>query len=436
MEESSPLRTVATLGVLTCALPLNLTVTALALARGLIDRPARPVATTRRTVLVSGGKMTKALHLARAIHRAGHRVILVEAEKYRWTGHRFSRAVDRFHTVPAPDAPGYTEALLDIVRREAVDVYVPVCSPASARYDALAQAELGEYCEVLHFDPDTLATLDDKYAFSSAAARLGLGVPDAHRIEDPAQVVGFDFAGHHPPYILKSIAYDPIRRLELTPLPRPEPEGTRAVVTALPISEANPWIMQSFVAGTEYCTRSTVRDGHVQLHCCCESSPVQLNYAMVDVPEIEAWVTRFVGALKLTGQVSFDFIRGRDGRVYAIECNPRTHSAITMFYNHPGVARAYLGHEEATLRPLSSSRPTYWLYHELWRLVSDPRRAGETARRILGGKEAIFAWEDPLPFLMVHHAQIPSLLIANLRRRGSWHHIDFNIGKLAEPDGD
>ncbi len=115
--------------------------------------------------------MTKALHLARAFHRAGHRVVLVEAEKYRFTGHRFSRAVDRFHTVPGPDAPGYREALIEIIRREGVDVYVPVCSPASACWDAQAKAALAEHCEVLHFDPDTLTSLDDKYAFTAAAAR-------------------------------------------------------------------------------------------------------------------------------------------------------------------------------------------------------------------------------------------------------------------------
>ena len=37
---------------------------------------------------------------------------------------------------------------------------------------------------------------------------------------------------------------------------------------------------------------------------------------------------------------------------------------------------------------------------------------------------------------MVHHLQIPALLIANLRAGRGWHHIDFNIGKLAEPGGD
>ncbi len=430
-------RTVATLALLGCALPFNLALTLGALLRGLIfGAPAPATPSPRRTILISGGKMTKALHLARAFHRAGHRVILVEAEKYRLNGHRFSRAVDRFHTVPAAGDPGYTAALVDIVRREAVDVYVPVCSPASARDDALARAQLSEYCEVLHFNPATLDRLDDKAAFCAAAAELGLAVPDAHRITAPGQVLDFDFAAGDSPYILKSIAYDPIRRLDLTRLPGRDLEHTRGFLARLPISEDNPWVMQSFVTGPEYCTHSTVRDGQLQLHCCCESSASQLNYAMVDVPEIETWVKRFVGALGLTGQVSLDFIRGEDGSYYAIECNPRTHSAITMFYDHPGVARAFLDRGVATLTPQPTSRPTYWLYHELWRLLRHPAGARATLGRIAHGNEAIFAWEDPLPFLMVHHLQIPALLIANLRRRGRWSRIDFNIGKLVEPGGD
>ena len=57
-------------------------------------------------------------------------------------------------------------------------------------------------------------------------------------------------------------------------------------------------------------------------------------------------------------------------------------------------------------------------------------------RTIARGKDAIFDWADPLPFLMVHHAQIPSLLLDNLRHGRGWLRIDFNIGKLVEAAGD
>ena len=41
-----------------------------------------------------------------------------------------------------------------------------------------------------------------------------------------------------------------------------------------------------------------------------------------------------------------------------------------------------------------------------------------------------------MPYLMVHHLQIPALLWANLRARKGWSRIDFNIGKLVENGGD
>ncbi len=423
------------LALLTAALPVNLAVTGLALLRSTLIRPKREGAPEPRTILVSGGKMTKALQLARSFHAAGHRVVLVESAKYRLTGHRFSRAVDRFYVVPTPESPDYEKALIDIVRREGVDVYVPVCSPAASYYDALAKPALSQYCEVIHCDPETIARLDDKYDFSVTAGELGLPVPDTHRITAPAQVGRFDFTDRERPYLLKSIPYDPVHRLDLTKLPLSSPEQTEAFARSRPIAENTPWIMQEFVAGQEYCTHSTVRDGQVQLHCCCESSPFQINYEMVDKPEIEAWVRKFVGALNITGQVSFDFIETPDGELYAIECNPRTHSAITMFYNHPGVASAYLDQDVLTVQPLPTSRPTYWIYHELWRLLTQPDRR-HRLDVIAAGKDAIFDWSDPLPFLLVHHLQIPALLLRNLVRGRPWLRIDFNIGKLVEPAGD
>jgi hypothetical protein len=431
-------KTLGVLVLLLAALPFTALLTGMALLRGLVVRPGRETAADPKTILVSGGKMTKALQLARSFHAAGHRVILVESRTYRLTGHRFSRAVERFYTVPKPQSPDYVDALVAIVRSEDVDVYVPVCSPAASYYDALAKPVLSQYCEVLHEDPDMIARLDDKYEFAVMSESLGLSVPDSHRISTPEQVAEFDFADSaaEDAYILKSIPYDPLHRLDLTTLPRPIARDTVEFARSKPITSDSPWIMQALVRGQEYCTHSTVRDGHVQVYCCCESSAFQINYEMVDKPEIEAWVRGFVEPLRLTGQLSFDFIEDAAGRVYAIECNPRTHSAITMFYNHPDLARAYLEDDVPVITPRPDSRPTYWIYHELWRLLSRPTQLAARLRVIRRGRDAIFAWDDPLPFLMVHHVQIPLLLLRNLRHLKYWIRIDFNIGKLVEPAGD
>ena len=424
--------TLAALAGLCLIAPVNLAVVLVALS----TRKSMPRRATEspRTILISGGKMTKALQLARSFHTAGHRVILVESKKYRFTGHRFSRAVDRFYVVPECTSPGYAKALFDIVCRENVDVYVPVCSPAASVPDAEARGLLDEVCEVVHADRTAVRLVDDKVEFSQIARSFGLRVPDSHRIIDPSQIDEFDF----PPgreYILKRIAYNPVGRMDLTRLSAETRSRNGRFARSLGISAQDPWILQEFIEGTEYCTHGTVRDGRLQVYGCCESSAFQINYEHVDKPEILDWVSRFVSAFGVTGQLSFDFIESGDGDVYAIECNPRTHSVITMFHDHPSVAAAYLQDGQSMITPTASSRPTYWLYHEVWRLLTQPDRLSRL-RTILRGTDAILAWWDPLPFFAVHHLQMPSLLWQNLRRQGSWTRMDFNIGKLVETGGD
>ena len=122
-----------------------------------------------------------------------------------------------------------------------------------------------------------------------------------------------------------------------------------------------------------------------------------------------------------------------------IECNPRTHSAITTFHDQPDLAAAYLGDlpaGAAPVRPRPGSRPTYWIYQEAWRVLTRPMSTRERLRIVLAGKDAIFDWGDPLPFLLVHHLQIPSLLMRSLVLGKEWTRIDVNIGKLVEPGGD
>lgn len=438
-------KTLGTLTLLLLALPVNALIVLIALLWQVVQWPFRKpavVATHPQTILVSGAKMTKALQLARCFHAAGHRVILIESHKYWLSGHRFSQAVSAFYTVPAPqaDPEAYIQALVEIVKKEQVNVYVPVCSPVASYYDSLAKPALSEYCEVFHFDADVTKMLDDKFAFTQQARSLGLSVPKSFQITDPQQVINFDFSQETHKYILKNIAYDSVRRLNLTKLPCDTPEETAAFVNSLPISADNPWIMQEFIPGKELCTHSTVRNGELRLHCCSNSSAFQINYENVENTQILQWVQKFVKSLALTGQISFDFIQAESGTVYAIECNPRTHSAITMFYNHPGVADAYLSTTPlaAPLQPLAHSKPTYWIYHEIWRLtgIRSWKQLQTSLHTIWRGTDAIFQFHDPVPFLTLHHWQIPLLLLQNLRQIKGWVKIDFNIGKLVELGGD
>lgn len=440
------LQNLGTLGLLAIAFPFNLTVVLGALLWHLISQLwLKPTVKTPnpKNIMLTGGKMTKALQLARSFSAVGHRVVLVETDKYWLVGHRFSRSVDRFYTIPTPvqNPEGYTQALLEIAKQEHIDVYVPVCSPVQSYYDSLAKSVLSSCCEVFHCDAEVTQMLDNKFAFAQKAQSLGLCVPKTFLITDHEEVLNFDFSQEKRKYILKSIAYDSVHRLDLTKFPMESREKMADHVRTLPISKDNPWIMQEFIPGKEYCTHSTVRNGELRVYCCCESSAFQVNYENINNQKIFEWVSHFFRGFKLTGQISFDFIESEDGTIYAIECNPRTHSAITMFYNHPKLADAYLtdkSEPDYPLQPLPNSKPTYWLYHEIWRLTG-VRSLPQLKTRlniILHGKDAIFDIKDSLPFLMVHHWQITLLLIKNLQKLKGWLRIDFNIGKLVEIGGD
>ena len=433
------LQNLGTLALLAIAFPFNLAIVLSTFLRNLLTPTASPKTTAPKNILITGGKMTKALQLARSFHAAGHRVVLIETEKYWLTGHQFSKAVDKFYIVPTPktDPDAFTQALLEIVQKEHINIVIPVTSPIESYYCSYVKPILSQHCEVFHFDLDVTKLLDDKFALSEKARSLGLTTPKTSIITDIQQVLDFDFDRQ---YILKSIAYDSVHRLDMTKYPLHSKEAMKAHLSSLPISKKNPWIMQEFIAGQEYCTHSTVRNGEMKLHCCSKSSAFQVNYEQIDHPAIQEWVTKFVKALNLTGQISFDFIEREDGTVYAIECNPRTHSAITMFYNHPNVADAYLSQNPflEPIQPLPTSKPTYWIYHEIWRLITARSlpQFRERLQIIRDGKDAILQINDPLPFLMVHHWHIPLLLLQNLRKLKGWIRIDFNIGKLVELGGD
>lgn len=432
-----------TLLLLLLLLPFNLTAILLSVIGNAISGSStadRVSPVDKKRILITGAKMTKALQLARSFYRDGHEVYLVETHKYWLSGHRFSRAVRGFFTVPVPEKEpeAYCEALVDIAKQKDIDLFIPVSSPIASYYDSLAKKALEPYCESIHLEPEVTAILDDKHAFCSKARELGLSAPKVFRITDPQQILDFDFESDGSKYIVKSIPYDSVLRLDLTRLPF---EGMEEYVRSLPISEEKPWVMQEFIRGREYCFHATARNGKIRLHCCSLSSPFQVNYEQVDNPAIYEWVETFVREMNLTGQICFDVIQVEDGTVYPIECNPRLHSAITMFHDHPGVASAYLSDGEPgakPITPLPDSKPTYWTYHELWRLLSIRSVTDFEAwwNKITTGTDAILSPDDPLPFLMLHNWQIPLLLLDNLRRLKGWVKIDFNIGKLVEIGGD
>ena len=395
----SAVRTLATLFGLLITLPID----ALVVAAALVGRARTPTAASpnrfSRTVLITGGKMTKALQLARSFHRAGHRVILTETAKYRFTGHRFSRAVDAFYCVPEPADPDYDDALYEIVRYEAVDNVIPVSSPVASIYDARARYTLDSICEVMHATEDVVRMLDDKAEFSKVAVRLwtsgsGLGADQRSAADSELRL---------PRGSQLRAEADRVQPRRPTGLHRGCRDERRSAMrhwrTGCRYRRTTLGYSRNSLRAVSTAPTAPAISGRLQVYVLLRVLGIPTQLRDGRQAGDRAWVEQFVGALGVTGQFSFDFIEADDGKVYAIECNPRTHSAITMFHDHPELAAAYL--EDGHPRHHAARRGPPDLL-DLPRIVAaadPPRPAARDCDGIVRGKDAIFAWWDPLPYL-------------------------------------
>jgi hypothetical protein len=425
MSSSTGARGVALLAVLVATAP----VTALVCGAAHLLVPRRP-SRNRTTVLVTTTHMTKSLFLARKFHEAGHRVVAVSIPRHRFGPLRFSRATSAFHLIadPATDPAGHVRDLLAVIRAEGVDTVVPVIDePGVPQPTSDAVPVLAEHCAVLAGDPAMHRLLNDKASFAELVRAAGLPHLETRRITDVRQVRDADFAGRE--YVLKppewtSMSAD--HRVVVLAGPADAPADLR-------IRPDRPWVLQRRATGREYCVHTTCREGRITVYTCSESSALQLNYRHVDVPAIWRWTRDFVAAHRLDGQVSFDFILGEDGVPRPVECNPRPHSALVAFHDSPDLAAAYLDPAcDGVVRPLPGSRPVHWLGAELGKLPQALRRRRLRAwlHDLRNGEDAVFDWRDPLPFLVMHHVQLPVLVLRALTARTRWERVNWATGKL------
>jgi len=402
------------------------------------------------SVLITGGKMTKSLLFARWFWKCGYRVVLVETPRYWICGTRFSRAVSCFYTVTPPkiDQEAYIKELERIVEKECINYFVPISAAADAVYDSIAKKKLEKLgCAVLHFDTEITEILDDKQKFFEYAGKmLSLNIPKSIKVESSTEVhkANESLKNESKVYVLKSLTYDPIHRLDLFKLPCSS-ESLQNYLATLenPISKERPWQVQQFVKGVEYAVFAVLRKGKIRALTISESSSSQLNYKHENIPQIEEWLDNFAKRTKLTGQISFDFIVDDLGVAYCIECNPRVHSQCSVFLKKDELGKAVLDENwEEVLKPEDSNEQIYWFYNEFFKLLPNSIfNYGNISfynalATEISGKDAILDSSDPLPFLVTNHLQMPLLLITTAIKGRPWKKLDFCIGKVVEIDGD
>lgn len=445
-----------------------------------------------KTVLVTGVGMTKGLALARMFYDAGHDVIGADFEPHGVpVAGRFSRALRRFYALPKPTEEDgsayYIHDLLNIVRRERVQVWVSCSGVASAVEDGQAKEVLERRsdCIAIQFDVATTTTLHEKYSFIQHTRSLGLPAPETHNVTSRTAVHKVLNASPRGPktrkqYIMKSVGVDDALRGNMTLLPRRTMSETYHHISNIPISDSKPWVLQQYIRGKEYCTHALVVNGHVKAFVACPSAELLMHYeALLPTSSLSRSMLRFTqefaarSAGQMTGHLSFDFLvdesvteKGLDMVLQPIECNPRAHTAVVLF-NGLGqeMVSAYLSaldpipHMNGSSEPQSSdpdadnddilapTRPAryYWLGHDIVTLLFLPllsllqgkmgigtyaQGLQQLVTRVLFWKDGTFEAWDPLPWWWLYHIYWPGIFLASLLGGERWSRVNVSTGKI------
>lgn len=427
-----------------------------------------------RTLLVTGVGMTKGLALARNFYQAGHNVIGADFEPAYLpiSSGRVSKSLKTFYRLHRPGggrvgAQAYSNRLLEIIRRENVDIWVSCSGVASAIEDGYAKELVEELtrCKAIQFDVATTERLHEKHNFIEYVRDLGLSVPDTYTVRSKKALmrVLHDNAGSGKQYVLKYIGTDDSVRGDMTLLPLRTTEQTEAHVSKLSISDDRPWVLQQFISGPEYCTHALVIAGQVKAFVACPSSELLMHYiALPPKSNLTQSMLRFTrevaaaGGSSFSGHCSFDFLvdehdavagmreDGKDVKLYPIECNPRAHTAVALFKNTPEMADAYMTLLDKTAntsaakgkgdsrapnglakQPLFPIEPPkiYWLGHDLISRLMLPilslfvlqtdlstaqHQLTEALEHLLSWHEGAFELWDPWPALWLYHVYWPA----------------------------
>jgi len=283
----------------------------------------------------------------------------------------------------------FLETLEKIVHENKIDLVIPTCEELF--YVAMGRDRFPAFVEPL----EKLRQLHSKWEFFELARGFGLPVPETMLIKSESD--------------LKS-AFERWPRLALKPVysrfasktlicPGPDQAGSI-------ISFDARWVAQEFVAGPQICTYSVCHRGRIAAHTAYRSDFTVGQGATILFRHIQhaatfEWVTKFVAAIGFTGQIAFDFIETEDGKIFAIECNPRAISGIHLLANHPAFPETFLNPFAPSIIASDDFSAQLWAGMLIYGLPASlkKRKFKKWWNAFVSSRDVIFRRDDPLPAL-------------------------------------
>jgi hypothetical protein len=148
-----------------------------------------------------------------------------------------------------------------------------------------------------------------------------------------------------------------------------------------------------------------VVDGRVQAHAVYPvgyraGNGACIYFESVSEPEVDAWVAEFVGKVRFTGQIAFDFMKDVSGKWLPIECNPRATSGIHLFDGAPDFVGAFTEIRNSSVIPPKEVKKMLGLAMVSYGmpLRSGLREMVRWCRSFFSSRDILFHYGDPMPF--------------------------------------
>jgi hypothetical protein len=343
-----------------------------------------------KTVLLTIGRLPKALDFARSFKAAGWRVLVAEPFKTHLTG--ASNCVDQCFQLPPPSKgkEDYLLSLLRFVEAEKVDLVLPLSE------ETMHVAHLAGRLPVqtrLYAPPvDRLLALHDKARFPVCARDYGLDVPETALIESPeAQGIA---DGHD--FVVKPIFSCSGRAVSL--------HGAGASLIGIAATLTEPAVVQVQLKGKQFSTFAIAHAGKVLVNVIYQGAvmtgSVAVAFERVELPAIQKWVETFVAHENHNGFISFDFFVDEDGKAWAIECNPRVTSGV-HFIETEDLAPAILdpGSKPIRFKHTALMQQFYPTLTEVQAAMFKGPHYWERLKVLRTAQDVTWDARDPMPFI-------------------------------------
>ncbi len=385
-----------------------------------------------KRILISNGRSPITLDFIRNLHYANHEIYVAETSIFHLS--RFSNCVKKCFVVPSPrfNPADHIKSLIEIIEDEQIDFFIPAWEDIFLISKHLK--EFPKACFVFASRYPILHKLHNKSLFIHLLESHNIKTPKTHILESKDDLKNIPLSKYALKACYSRASQNIYKICEGDPLPEIHP------------TKSSPWVAQEWLEGNCFCTYSLCHKGKVHAH---STYPVDftiqkkgminatvgsycMTFKAIDHPAILEWVQNFCRKITFTGQIAFDFIELPNGELYAIECNPRITSGVTLFSKESGLDEALFGLNKNLIKgdPRIKKQITPGMLLYGWKAAITCKQLPLFFKRLLSFKDLVFHIHDPLPFfaqgiLWLKH--LSDIKRYKKRLHGAFtHDLDFN----------